>query len=203
MTPRLLTSCVIVLLTFCTSAAAQKVEISPFGGYRVGWGVAEVQGAPVTDDDGGISVGVLADIPFGPPQDRYAVELLFSRERATVIARPSILDPLVRAQITVDQIMIGGIQELEDGPGRPFLTGLVGLTRYAAPDYREVRFALGLGGGGKFFATPRLGLRIDGRVFVTILNLSGGAACSGGCVLTLHTNPVVQGELTAGLILAF
>jgi hypothetical protein len=179
------------------------VEISPFGGYRFGWSVGQVNGAPVTDDDGGVSFGVLANIPFGPPQDGYKFEVLASRESAMVTARRSVLDPPFRAHVSVDQIMIGAMQELEDEPARPFISGLIGLTRYQTPDGTEVRFALGLGGGGKFFATPHLGLRIDGRAFMTIVNLSGAAACAGGCVVAFHTNPVFQGELTAGLILAF
>ena len=192
-----------VALLCAAPAAAQRVEISPFGGYRFGWSVAEVYGAPVTDDDGGVSFGVVADIPFGPPQDGYKFEVLFSRESAMVTARPSILDPKIRAPVTVDQIMIGGIQELEDAPARPFIGGLVGLTRYDAPDYSEVRFAVGLAAGGKFFANRHFGLRIDGRVFMTIVSLSGVGVCAGGCAFAFNANPVFQGELTAGLIVAF
>jgi hypothetical protein len=193
-----------IALSCAVPAAAQRVEISPFGGYRFGWSVAEVRGAPVTDDDGGLSFGVVADIPFGAPEDGYKFEVLFSRESAMVTARPlSIFEPPIRAHITVDQIMIGGLQELDETPGRPFVGGLLGLTRYAAPDYSEVRFALGLGAGGKFFANRHLGLRIDGRVFMTIISLNGAAACAGGCVFAFNANPAFQGELTAGLLLAF
>jgi hypothetical protein len=202
-TPYLLISCFAVLLFSCTPAAAQRVEISPFGGYRIGWSVSEIGGAPVTEDAGGVSFGVVADIPIGPPQDGYKFELLLSRESASVKVRRSIFDPPVRAHVTVDQIMIGAMQELEEVPARPFVSALLGLTRYAAPDGYDVRFALGLGGGGKFFATPHLGLRIDGRVFMTIVSLDGAAACAGGCVATFAANPVFQGELTAGLIVAF
>jgi hypothetical protein len=184
-------------------AAAQRIEISPFGGYRLGWSVAEIGGAPVTRDDGGVSFGVVADIPFGPPHDGYRFELLVSRESAMVTARPSVLDPPVRAHVTVDQIMIGAMQELDDAPARPFVSGLIGVTRYAAPGEADVRFAVGLAGGGKFFANPHLGLRLDGRVFMTIISVSGGAACAGGCVVAFNANPVFQGEVTAGLIVVF
>ena len=192
------------LALFCAMpAAAQRAEISPFGGYRVGWSVAEVNGASVTDGDGGMSFGVVAGFPFGPTQEGTRLEVLVSRESAVVTTRPSLLDPRVRSHVTVDQIMIGGLQELDAGPARPFVSGLVGLTRYAAPDATDVRFAVGLGGGGKFYATPHFGLRLDGRVFVTIISLSGAAACSGGCVFVFNANPAFQAELTVGLLLAF
>lgn len=192
-----------IALLCAMPAAAQHVEITPFGGYRFGWSVSEIGGFPVVDDDGGVSFGVLANIPFGPPQDGYKFEVLFSRESAMVAVRHSLLDPPVRAHVVVDQIMIGAMQELEEAPARPFISALIGLTRYDAPDDTEVRFALGLGGGGKFFATPHLGLRIDGRVFMTIISLSGAGVCAGSCAFAFAANPVFQGELTAGVILAF
>ena len=192
-----------IALLCAMPAAAQHVEITPFGGYRFGWSVSEIGGFPVVDDDGGVSFGVLANIPFGPPQDGYKFEMLFSRESAMVGVRRSLLDPPVRAHVTVDHIMIGAMQELEEAPARPFISALIGLTRYDAPDDTEVRFALGLGGGGKFFATPHLGLRIDGRVFMTIISLSGTGVCAGSCAFAFAANPVFQGELTAGVILAF
>ena len=190
-------------LSCAVPAAAQGIEISPFGGYRVGWSVAQVYGAPVVDDDGGVSFGAVVDIPFGPPQEGYKFEILFSRESAMVTTETSIFEPRQRHHVTVDQVMIGALQQVDEVPGRPFVSGLIGLTRYGAPDGYEVRFALGLGAGAKFFATPHLGLRIDGRGFMTVIGLGGTGACAGGCVFAFSANPVFQGELTAGLIVAF
>ena len=192
-----------IALLCAVPAAAQRVEISPFGGYRFGWSVSEIDGFPVTDDDGGVSFGAVADIPFGPPQEGYKFEVLFSHESATVGIRRSVFDPPIRAQVYVDQIMIGVMQELEEVPARPFVSALIGATRYASPGETELRFAVGLAGGGKFFATPHLGLRIDGRVFMTIVSLSGAGVCAGACVVAFNANPVFQGELTAGVVFAF
>ncbi len=70
------------LLLVASTAAAQSVELAPFGGYRFGWGVSDVGGAPVVDDDGGVSFGVVANIAIGPPADGFTFEALFSREQA-------------------------------------------------------------------------------------------------------------------------
>ena len=204
MTPLLL---FIFLLLSCAPAAAQRIEISPFGGYRFGWSVSDVNGVPVVDDDGGPSVGVVANVLMGRPEDGFKFEALFSRERAWVtVQSTSIFAEPARARVTVDQMMVGVSQELEDAwdqPVRAFISGLVGLTRYAAADDYEVRFAVGLAAGGKFFASRHVGVRIEGRGFMTIIDLGGTAACSGGCVFAFRANPVFQADLTAGLILAF
>jgi hypothetical protein len=47
-----------------------------------------------------------------------------------------------------DQYLAGGRPGLGAGRARPFLTGMVGLTRYAADGDNEIRFAVSDGGGG-------------------------------------------------------
>ena len=67
----------------------------------------------------------------------------------------------------------------------------------------EIRFSVGLGAGGKFFATRHLGLRLEARGYMTIIDLGGRAVCSGGCVFVFNANPVFQADFTAGVIVAF
>jgi hypothetical protein len=182
---------------------AQTVEITPFGGYRIGGSIGEVGGRAVVDDDGGPSIGVVVDVVFGSNTEGLRVEGVFSRERTRLKLRGGAFDPVTYADVEVDQILVGGIQELSDGRARPFLSGLVGLTRYAAPGDTEVRFAVGMGTGVKLFATRNIGLRLDARGYMTIVSTSGAAVCSGGCVIAFSVSPAFQGDLTAGLVLAF
>jgi hypothetical protein len=165
--------------------------------------VSNVEGAPVTDDDGGPSFGAVVDIPLGPHYEGMVFEALFSHERAQVsiqsFGAPS------SAMVEVDHLLIGVSQELEGASprARAFISGLVGLTRYAAASDNDVRFTIGLGAGGKFYATRHLGLRLEARGYMTFVNLSGVAVCSGGCAVAFAYNPVFQADLTAGLIVAF
>ena len=196
------------LLLVATAAGAQSVELAPFGGYRFGSGISNVGGAPVVDDDGGVSFGLIANIVLGPPRDGFKLEALFSREQARVKIQPPFFSPPVTADVEVDHLMIGVSQDLdpntlEPGDSRAFISGLVGLTRYAAGGDTEIRFTVGVGAGGKFFATRHLGVRLEGRVYMTIIDLGGAAACSGGCVFVFNANPVFQADLTAGVIVAF
>ena len=186
-----------------SAAAAQSVEIAPFYGYRFGQSVTRVIGAQTVDDDGGPSFGLLLNVPVGDRLDGVQFEALFSRERARVKFTGSPFDPPTFANIEVDHHMIGGIQELDAGKARSFIGGLLGLTRYAAPGDTEVRFTLALATGAKFFTTKNIGLRVDARIYMTVLSLNGGGVCAGGCVLAFNVNPVWQADLTAGLLLRF
>ena len=157
----------------------------------------------VYDPGGGVSFGALVDVTYGPPRDGLKFEALFSHERSWIEVRPSFLDPPTRLDVTVDHLMVGGVQELDTAPGRAFIGALFGLSRYAAPDEVDIRFTIGLSAGAKFFANRRIGLRIDARGYMTIVSLSGTAVCSGGCVVAFNINPAFQADLTAGLIIAF
>ena len=197
---------VTLLLVTAASAAAQKVEIVPFGGYRVG--TAGAAGNPykpiVFDAGGGVSFGAIVDMPYGPPKDGLKFEALISHERSWIeVDTESLFDQPQRVDITVSHLMFGGVQELDTAPGRAFIGGLFGLSRYAAPNEVDVRLTIGLSAGGKFFANPHFGVRIDARGYMTIVSLGGTAACSGGCVVNLSINPTFQADFTAGLIIAF
>ena len=197
---------VVLMLRAAVPAAAQGIEVVPFGGYRVGGSGSG--GSPyvpvVYDAGGGVSFGALVDVPYGPPQDGLKFEALFSHERSWIEVQKGFrLDPPTRVDVTVDHLMLGGVQELDTAPGRAFIGGLFGLSRFTAPDEVDVRISIGLSAGAKFFANRHVGLRLDGRVYMTIVSLSGSAVCAGGCVVAFNINPAFQADFTAGLIFAF
>ena len=194
----------VVFVAIASTAAAQSVEIAPFGGYRFGWSVASVGDAFVDTDDGGVSFGVVAGFPIGDRLDGLCVEALFSRELANPKVRRSYLDGVFHTRVEVDHYLVGAIQELDVGRARPFIGALLGLTRYGSADGNEMAFTVGFSAGGKYFATKHVGLRIDGRIYMTIVGVGvGAAACSGGCVFAFSVNPAWQADFTAGLLLAF
>ena len=96
---------------------------------------------------------------YGPPADGLKFEALYSHEEARLTVRSSDFDPPSYVHAQVDQIMVGGTQDLTSDRARPFLSGLLGITRYAVPGDMEVRFAIGAGAGLKANLTRNLGLR--------------------------------------------
>lgn len=182
-------------------ASAQAVEITPFIGYRVGGGPGEGVPASTPDVDAAVSAGAAYDVPL---HDGLWLEILYSREAAHLLgARPG--EPPARVTASTEYWHVGGLQELEGGSVRPFLTGTVGLTRMAVGADAEVRFSLGAGGGVKLRATDHVAARFDGRVLVTFADASVTTLiCSTGrCFAGLHVSTIWQTDFTAGVALTF
>jgi hypothetical protein len=185
-----------------TGAWAQLVEVAPFGGYRFGGDFFELVTNQPVDLDGAPVVGGVVNVAM---RDGLFVEGLFSHQEARVSVPGGALAPPTRWRITVDQWLAGGLQEFGYGRVRPFLTGLLGLTRYAGEGDNEIRFAVSAGGGVKLWPVRRLGVRLDGRVFATFVELEGRAiACSPGiCLVAFDSRVAWQGEFSAALAFAF
>src|SRR6187455_3344299 len=111
---------VVLLIATAATSAAQGIEVVPFGGYRIGGsGAAGNPYTPIVyDAGGGVSFGALVDVPYGPPRDGLKFETLFSHERSWIeVQGLSLFDPKTRVDVTVDHLMVGGVQELDDTPG--------------------------------------------------------------------------------------
>jgi hypothetical protein len=182
---------------------AQSFEVTPFGGYRFGGDFFElITGQPV-DLDGAPVFGVAVD---AQTHDGFQIEGLFTHQwaRVTVPSRQLGM-PTVQFPIAIDHWLAGGLQEFDTGRSRPFLTGMLGLTRYASDLDSEIRFALSAGGGVKLLPSRHVGVRLDGRVFATFVDAHGTAiACgTGTCLIALNVNVVWQAEFTAGAVIRF
>ena len=184
-------------------AAAQTVEITPVGGYRFGGGFYERVTQQQVDLDGAPALGLVVNVPL---HDGLFVEALVSHQEAGVDVPASAFAPSRRWRMVVEHYQAGGLQEFGTGRrARPFLTGLLGLTRYAADGDNEIRFTVSAGGGVKLMPVPRLGLRLDGRLFMTFVEAEGRAiACSPGiCLVAFEADVVLQAEFTAGIVVVF
>lgn len=189
-----------------TAASAQGVEITPFGGYRFGGDFFELITDQPVDLDGSVSFGVAVDIPL-QRSPGFQIEGLFSHQQADLTLQPTKRSSVTLARATVDHWLGGGLQEFGGDRVRPFLTGMLGLTRYAGGGDSEIRFTLSAGGGVKLFPTRHIGVRLDGRVYTTFVEADVGLfACSsfsGTCIVGFHTDVVWQAEGTAGVVFRF
>jgi hypothetical protein len=187
------------LLANPATARAQALEITPFTGYRFGGDFFELLTRQPLDLDGAPTVGVVVDVPT-PSGVQF--EALFTHQHANVTV-PSF--PPVRWTLTVDHWQAGGLQEFDIGPVRPFLTGTLGLTRYATPGESEIRFAVAAGGGIKLFPSKHVGFRLNSQLSTTFVDADAQLfACSpGACLVRFHADVIWQLEFTAGLIVRF
>ncbi len=109
--------------------------------------------------------------------------------------------------MTVDHYQAGLAKEFGSASVRPFLSGLMGFTRYhppAAGADSEVKFGFAIGGGVKAFMADNYGVRFDARALTSFGNGGAGVGCSfGGCGFSLGSWGNWQGEFSAAFIFAF
>jgi hypothetical protein len=179
-----------------------RVEVTAFGGYRFGGDLYEIASGRLVDADGAPSFGVVLNIPF---TRETQIEALITHQQADFTVPAGEGGQGARFRVTVDHYQVGGLTELATGRARPFLTGLLGLTRYEASGDHELRFSASAGGGVKLFPTPRLGVRLDGRVFGTLVDADADVlVCAPGiCVGSINAWLVWQAELTTGVVVRF
>jgi hypothetical protein len=196
----------LVILMFAADTRevqAQIAEVTPFVGYRFGGSFFERVTGQEVDLDGTSTVGLVVNVPI---YDDLQIEALFTHQEGRVVV-PAGAGQTTVFPVTVDHWMGGGLREFDYGRAVPFLTGLLGLTRYGSPGDNEIRFTVAAGGGAKLLPTRHLGLRVDGRVFTTFADIEGRAiACSspaGVCLFALDATLLWQAEFTVGVVIAF
>jgi hypothetical protein len=170
--------------------SAQGVEIAPFGGYRFGGDFFElISGQPV-DVDVTPALGLVVNVPLS---NGLQVEGVFTHQHARVLVPVSRFSPATLWRMSVDHWQGGGLQEFGEGRLRPFLTGTLGLTRYAAEADSELRFTLAAG-GMKLFPTHRVGLRLDSRVFATFVDAGGSLIAVRRACASSRSKPMSSGR---------
>jgi len=108
--------------------------------------------------------------------------------------------------MNVHYIQVGGLGYVDRGKLKPFGVATLGIAIFDPKDTSTdgtTRFSFTLGAGAKMFPAQRIGLRLEGRLLMTVLDSALGLGCgAGGCSGTLWGWGVVQGVVSGGLIIA-
>lgn len=197
----------VLALVLCAARAAEaqptpQAEVTVFGGYRFGGEFYEIATGLPVDADGAVAFGVAVNIFL---RNDTWIEAMVTHQQARFSVPSASGAGDIRFRVTVDHYHVGGLTELQTGRVRPFLTGTLGLTRYEVSGDRELRLSGSAGGGVKLFPQPRVGLRLDGRVFATLVDADADIlACGPGvCIGSIDAWVVWQAEFTAALVVRF
>jgi hypothetical protein len=169
------------------------VQVAPFAGVQFGGAVYSPSGA-AAPFGAALDYGGTLDVRVA---GSWSVEVLYSRQQTEL---PGPLDA------TIERYMAGVVEEQDYGRTRFFGVALFGATRFV-PGFSgygsEALFTIGLGLGVKHLVSDHFGVRAEARGFYALTESGGGLFCSGGCLFVFSGSGLFQGDLTAGVVLAF
>ena len=180
------------------AGAEWGVEITPYAGYTIGGSFTDnATGAELDVKEGG-SFGLVLGLP-DTPETQYELFYAFQQTKVTgggTFGGETLFD------LDIHYLHLGGTYMFPAEKVRPFISGGLGATHFVPHGSglnAKTYFSLSLGGGVKVPITEHVGLRFEGRGFMTILPdsteifcvSSGGAAC----------NVKVQGDVLGQLLL--
>ncbi len=185
---------------------AQRIEITPFGGFQFG-GNLRIQSGDLSVSSG-LNYGLTFDISFAPGSK---IEFLYSRqetdlefEEGTTGAVSALFD------MAVEFIHVGTVYEWDLGKVKPFVVLTGGVTHMVpqGADRESQWWASGIfGGGAKTFVSERVGIKAQGRLAFSLVRAGDELFCApniaGGCLVGLQRKLMAQGMLTAGAFVAF
>jgi len=184
----------------------RRVEITPMVGYSVGGAASDSAGNRIELADG-ISYGGVLSFTVWP---RGHVEAIYLRQPTTVNYQPLGGSVTALFPAAVNYFQVGGEQEFGNNERvAPFAMASAGMTIFD-PDTSaynsEARFSMGVGGGLKAMLgqSERVGLRLQGRVWLNFFNSSGAIFCGGlGCAAIIEASVITQWDFSGGIVIAF
>lgn len=186
--------------------------MTPFAGYRFGGEFDSVDDGDVARDldlDEAGSLGLIINFPADAVTEW---EIFYSRQKTRLdSAAPWSVDEPVVDDLTVTYLHAGGTYLFEGERARPYIVATLGASRFDPDDAgfdAETYFSFALGGGLKLAPTSRIGLRLEGRLFGSLVDSDEAIFCRAGpegsrCLIATSGSILWQFEALAGVIFRF
>lgn len=178
-------------------------EVTPFIGYMAGGKFEDPTDQSDRDVEADTNWGLFLNLNADGPERQY--ELLYTRQSTSV-------EGAVPIDLDVQYLQIGGIVNFTDVEHAiPYFGLTVGATQFS-PDETglddETKLSFTVGGGVKVPITRHIGLRLDARAFVTVMDTDGDFFCDSGaagatCRISARSDTFVQYALGLGVVAAF
>jgi hypothetical protein len=194
-----------------------RFELTPYGGYRIG-GEFELQDSDDVDSDDGTDLdlhegnaeGLILNIRTAAGNTQW--EVLYAHQRTEVETQPSFVGgPLL--DIDVEYWQFGGTYLLDANSDTavPFVALTAGISRFE-PGLNDVDaehyWSGSIGGGVQLRANRRVGIRIEGRAFASLVDSDSALFCVStpevaGCALSVKGTALYQLEARVGVVFRF
>jgi hypothetical protein len=183
-----------------------RFELTPHAGYRFGGSFEQHDGEELDLEEGNAQ-GILLNIRASA---NTQWELLYARQE-TRLDTPSALPGVPWLEIKIEHLQFGGTYLFEGPVARPFLALTAGVSHFepSVPGTSaETYFSGSLGVGVQFRANKRVGVRLEGRVFGSLIDSDEALFCSTGpeanvCAIRVVGTVLYQWEARAGVVFRF
>lgn len=196
-----------------TEIPVHKIELNGFYGYMWTWSRSYYYGPSASSIDiksTGYYGGSL-DVMLRP--DTH-LTLMFSQQPSELQVKGGAFGTTTTiGDMDVQYYQIGGLYGVPRGKAWPFTMLTLGATRYNlkninSADFTDVnpgddwKFSMVFGLGAKYYASKRIGLRVQGTLPLTFFSGGFGFGCGGGgCGGTVGGTGLVQTSVSGGVFL--
>jgi hypothetical protein len=192
-----------IAILFSSEVLAQT-EIFGFGGYMTYSSVPVREGDLKFDDGPNYGFGIDIGIQRG-----VFVELNYTQNQTSVRLQRFNGPTEQLFDMNTHYFQIGAQYEFKKSPKQkafPYTLATLGATLFDAKDASltdEWRFSVAFGGGGKFYLSDKIGLRLQARMLIPMTFSGGGMWCgTGGCGAAIGAwTPLVQFDFTVGVFI--
>lgn len=193
-----------VVAGWASVSYAEKIEVTPFYGYRFGGDFEDAETGESFDIDESPAWGGILDVRLS---ELTQLEFYYSRQETELKSSDGLFDAARLFDIDINYYHIGGTYIITTGTWQPFVVGTVGaahLSPHAPGTDSLTRFSVGIGGGVRFFPSDHFGLYLAGRGLFTFIGSDTAIRFENGeTTVRICSDGLDQAELLAGLIIAF
>jgi hypothetical protein len=178
------------------AGAEWGLEVTPYAGYAIGGSFTDNTTGSTLDVKEGTNFGLVLGWP-DTPETRYELFYGFQRTKVTgggTFGGETLFD------LDIHYLHLGGAYMFPAEKVRPFISGGLGATHFVPQGSgmnAKTYFSVSLGGGVNVPISGHVGLRLEGRGFMTILPNSTEIFCvsSGGAACAVRVQGDVLGQL--------
>jgi len=186
-----------------------RIELTPYGAYSLGGNFSDIDTDAVAELQDSGNFGLLLDV-------RQAAntqwEVIYSQQStdAEVSGLPTGNEI---HETTVHYLQGGGTYQGDGELVRPYLAATIGVAHFdvATDGYdSETFFSFSIGGGLQFWPNSRLGVRLEGRAFGTLVRSDSDLFCvsdpgngTAGCAISVAGEVLWQFQAMAGVVFRF
>jgi opacity protein-like surface antigen len=202
----------LLLLVATATAAAEdnsnpRLELTPYAGYGVGGDFKAVANGAEIELDGASNLGLIVNFQADA---NTQWEFLYLGQ-GTRLGPDSTPDSTTGLDVDVHYLHGGGTYIFSDHGVQPYIAATIGLSRFdpfPSEFSSENHFSFSIGAGLRFFPDQRVGIRLEGRLFSTLVDSQSEVFCRTGglnnfCALQVDGSLINQWHALLGATFRF